>query len=310
MNQYIQDFIHVIQNGRMENTYKMAWARAIVETCVLNPREKVIHFDTLASKIFGYYWNQTIFFNLEQSPNPYKRAEIHQLVISAVESYKEGHGEKPNWFSRSEGNIELPTSRISSILSQDVCHRFLKIDTEIYNLYELDIANRRITLQQTELIKEHSDILFQLINYRWTQKLEEFNHSPRISKKVKGTDAEKIRRRSLTPFKELLDQENPDHICFYSGGKIDDEHLAIDHVLPWSYLYSDDLWNLVYVDKSVNSSKGNRIPNADEISKLEERNLNLLKICKMNNIKSKHIEELELAVNKDFVNKFWVSCKG
>jgi hypothetical protein len=44
------------------------WIRSIVETCVLNPDQPVIHFDELSSKIFGYYWNQTIFFDLEQGP--------------------------------------------------------------------------------------------------------------------------------------------------------------------------------------------------------------------------------------------------
>ena len=69
MDQYIKDLTYVIQNGEMENTYKMVWVRSIVETCVLDPNVQEIQFDHLSKLIFGYYWNQTIYFDLEQSPN-------------------------------------------------------------------------------------------------------------------------------------------------------------------------------------------------------------------------------------------------
>ena len=42
MDQYIKDLTYVIQNGEMENTYKMVWVRSIVETCVLDPNVQKI----------------------------------------------------------------------------------------------------------------------------------------------------------------------------------------------------------------------------------------------------------------------------
>ena len=56
-----------------------------------------------------------------------------------------------------------------------------------------------------------------------------------------------------------------------TGEKIDNE-LSIDHVIPWSYLFSDDIWNLVYMKKSENSSKSNKIPSEKTILNLEKRN--------------------------------------
>ena len=85
MDQYIKDLSYVIQNGDMENTYKMVWIRSIVETCCLNPKTREIHFDTLSKKIFGYYWNQTIYFDLEQSPNPKKdQVSINSYVKKLI----------------------------------------------------------------------------------------------------------------------------------------------------------------------------------------------------------------------------------
>ena len=310
MDQYIKDLSYVIQNGDMENTYKTVWIRSIVETCCHDPNTREIHFDTLSKKIFGYYWNQTIYFDLEQSPNPKKRPGIYQLVCEEINKFRNQHGSKPEWFSKIESKITIPEKKISTILSKDVCWRFLKVGNENFDLYELDKEKRTVTLKNSRLISEYSDLLFDIINYRWIQKLEEFNNSPRISKKVKGTDREKVKRGNLKKFQKYLDIENPEQICFISKQPIKKNKLSIDHVIPWSYLYSDNLWNLVYVDKDKNSSKGNKIPSESTIKKLEKRNKKLSKLINQKNFKDKNTEELELSIEKDWVNIFWVGCKG
>tara|TARA_B100000700_G_C14902620_1_gene788138 strand:+ start:245 stop:1177 length:933 start_codon:yes stop_codon:yes gene_type:complete len=310
MDKYIKDLSFVIQNCEMENTYKMVWVRSIVETCVLNPNQEIIHFDQLSPKIFGYYWNQTIFFNLEQGPNTNKRPNIHQIVMEEVKRYRETFGYKPVFYSKVDEQLGIPVSTISSILTKDVCWRFLKVGKDKFDLYELDKVHRTIKVHRPGLIHEYADILFDLINYRWTQKLEEFNSSPRISKKVKGTDRENVRRKSLTRFRRYLDIENPNRVCFQTGLPIEDNNLSIDHVIPWSYVYSDDLWNLVYVDKSLNSSKSNRIPDQPMIQKLEERNKRLLTQILESGLTDKIVEDLKLSIDRDYVRKNWVGFKG
>ncbi|MDA9823743.1 hypothetical protein N9C56_14845 [Paracoccaceae bacterium] len=309
MEQYIKDLTYVIQNGEMENTYKMVWVRSIVETCVLDPNVQEIQFDHLSKLIFGYYWNQTIYFDLEQSPNPLKRPVIYQIVKEEISEYRHKNGKQPVWFSEAENSVSIPVSKISTILSKDVCWRFPKVGKENFDLYDLDIKSRTIILHQTDLIREYANVLFDVINYRWTQKLEEFNHSPRISQKVRGTDLENIRRKSLAKFRKYLDLENPDQVCFHTGRKIKYENLSIDHVLPWSYLFSDNLWNLVYVDKSFNSSKGNIIPKEETIEKLENRNIHLLKSMEIEFPNTKVTDELNLSIETDLIRKSWVGCK-
>jgi len=112
MDKYIKDLSFVIQNCEMENTYKMVWVRSIVETCVLNPNQEIIHFDQLSPKIFGYYWNQTIFFNLEQGPNTNKRPNIHQIVMEEVKRYRETFGYKPVFYSKVDEQLETPFQRL------------------------------------------------------------------------------------------------------------------------------------------------------------------------------------------------------
>lgn len=309
MNEYIKELTMLIRDGDMQNTYKMAWARAIVESCVLDESQSVIHFDTLSEKIFGYYWNQSIFFQLEQSPNPHKRPEIHQIVLEEINQYQLNNDNQPKYFSKVR-DVNVPVSKISNILKKDVSWRFLLLNRNESSVYELDKKSKTITVKHPQLIKEYSDILFELINYRWTQKLEEFNHSPRISKKVLGTDRERVRRNNLSKFRKYLDIENSERRCFFTDKVLSDDDLSIDHVLPWSYLYSDDLWNLVYVDRGYNSSKSNRIPSEQVIQRLEERNVRLLSLLTSNSLKDRQTEELALCIEKDLLRKFWVGCKG
>ncbi len=65
----------------------------------------------------------------------------------------------------------------------NVCWRFLNVGKESYELYRLDEKKEKVFIEAEKvvLLKEYSDLLFQVINYRWTQILENFNTSPKIS---------------------------------------------------------------------------------------------------------------------------------
>ncbi len=75
MSKYLDDFKLIIRECDYSNTYKMAWAKAIVELSgkyFNNSEEAVkINLSEIAEKMFKYLnWDQTIYFNLFQSaPN-------------------------------------------------------------------------------------------------------------------------------------------------------------------------------------------------------------------------------------------------
>jgi 5-methylcytosine-specific restriction endonuclease McrA len=310
MDDYLKQLSHIISNGSMENTYKMSWIRSIVETCEKEPKE-IIHFDELSPLIFKYYWNQSIFFKLKQGPNLKKKPKIQQLVEETIKEYKSIYGSQPKTFIKVKDKIKIPIEQISNVLTQDVSWRFLVVGKEKFNTYDYDLEKRTIKIFHPELIKEYSDILYQLINYRWTQKLEDLDGSPRISKKIRGVDRENTpKRQNLKSFHKYLDIENPERKCFITGDKIPDNKLSVDHVIPWSYMYSDDIWNLVYVNSSQNSSKNNRLPNDNMIIKLENRNIILLGLLKSKNLDNKHTGELDISINNNYVRHHWTGFKG
>ena len=42
---------------------------------------------------------------------------------------------------------------------------------------------------------------------------------------------------------------------------IEKANYDIDHFVPWSFVMNDELWNLMPMDSSLNSSKNNKLPN-------------------------------------------------
>ena len=75
-------------------------------------------------------------------------------------------------------------------------------------------------------------------------------------------------------------------------------------------MYSDDLWNLVYAKKSLNSSMSNKTKNNAIKKKLINRNKQLLEKLIQNNVSNKIVDELKLSIEKDYVEQFWISALG
>ena len=311
--QIIKDYLQVIRHGSNVNTYKLTWAKAIIEICTDDPSISIISLEEIAKKVFKYYWNQTIYFDLQQSNNPNLVPEIVTEVKAKIEEYYQTKKARiPIHFEKVESKVEINTKKIVQTLKSDVSWRFPLVNSEYLPVYEYEKGDNELVVSDATALAEYSDILYESINFKWTQVLETFNSAPRIAKKVRIIDFPDIKRKSLIPFRSVLEIENPNHNCFICGNPIINETPAIDHVIPWSFLYSDDIWNLVYTHQSCNSSKSNTIPNEADIEKLEARNvglLNKLKVdAKYNNKKA--CTELESAVDRDYVRKFWVSCKG
>ncbi|CAF30314.1 HNH endonuclease domain-containing protein [Methanococcus maripaludis] len=323
MEDYIKNWNKIISNCSFDNTYKMAWAKAIVETAISKDIDSalIISFEEIAELFLKYYWNQTIYFNLTQGSSLKKIPEALKYTKNLIDLY---YAKKGDYFPQRyekiifedfgiESEKNKTIKKIVKTLGQDVSWRFMNLSGETYPLYELVENQVVLSLENAKLLKKYSDFLFPMINYRWTQMLESFNHSPRISSKVRAIDEDSIKKRNnLNKFREFLDLEFSDNkrYCFYCGKEIVDDDLTIDHVIPWSFMYSDDIWNLVYCHRSENSSKSNRIPEETDVKALECRNKLLLEKLTENKISSKRVDELQLAIEKDYVKKFWISSRG
>ncbi|MGN1276233.1 MAG: HNH endonuclease domain-containing protein [Floccifex sp.] len=316
MSDYIKLWITIIENMNNDNTYKLAWGRAILECIVEKKHGTVITFQEIAYKMLKYYWNQIDFFQLKQSPG--KKPVIVQETEKCID-FVQGKRKStiPIWFDKAEYFLkedkafyQKEIQKIATTLTHDVSWRFQYVNKEMLNVYELNIKEKTVTFTKEQImdLKEYAFVLSQLLNYRWAQLLEKFNHCPKIASKVKGISDAKIRRNNLTKFKEILlmQMEKGKIIDFYTGDILKENEISLDHVIPWSFMYSDDIWNLVITSRSNNSSKSNSIPSQNIINKLEQRNVDLLHQLPESN---KYYNELKLAIDNNYVEKFYMSMK-
>jgi 5-methylcytosine-specific restriction endonuclease McrA len=323
---YKQDFIkrllEAVKNCATRHTYDLAWTRALVELAGekrTSPDVGEIEIDLMsaAARMIKYYWDQTVFFSLLQGPNPGRQPDLIGRVLELAGDYYINHRPaEPVRFERAKFNPRLREKlaghieAAGEILKNDVVSRFLgRGQLEDFIKYRKGDKNLILPQNALSAMTENSALIIEAIYHRWAQILENYNTSPRLCKKIRIIDGHKLRERPLDFYAKYLDIENPGHLCFFCGQPVEDKDLAIDHVVPWSYLCSDDIWNLVYAHKSCVSAGTGPLPSEFVIARLEKRNRALLDKL-ISYVETDIIAgTLQDAVNRGLARKHWLCCK-
>ena len=319
MNQYISQWFEVIDGMSNCNTYKPAFGKGVIE-CIYRGKftmnsmnQVVVDFMDIAECMIRYYWNQSFFFHLKQQPT--SNPTIYQRVNEMIERYKElASTNIPCWSDEGLALIkkkdikfyQCEVAKVARVLHKDVCYRFLRVgrDEKKLYIYQKSLGSYLFFEPSAiQEIKEYALILSKLLNYRWSLLLEKFNVSPNILNKVNDAGNEKIRRNNLSKYRKILEMEFPvgQTKDFYSHNIIEKNEISVDHVIPWSFIYRDDIWNLVLTSRSNNSSKSNSAPTEDIIHQLERRNQRLFDILPPGNDK----DALEEAIQNNLVSKYY-----
>lgn len=53
--------------------------------------------------------------------------------------------------------------------------------------------------------------------------------------------------------------------CVWSGRKLTQKSLAVDHMMPWSWFHNNELWNLVPANSTINGQKSDSIPSQEQL---------------------------------------------
>jgi len=98
---------------------------------------------------------------------------------------------------------------------------------------------------------------------RWRDTTYKLNNNTFINDKIDEMIYKTIfTDRNTTIARKYLPDECT---CVWSGKKLRDGKFDIDHVLPYSVWYNNDLWNLLPCDSKINSKKSDKIPSPDLI---------------------------------------------
>lgn len=314
---FVNDFIYIIKKGRKDNTYKFALAKFLIdyankvedlESKLDNNTNYLIEFSTIAKEFLRYYWHQIIKYKIRQNYNTEKPPLIVQILKSVFANEK-------TFKSYKDISEEIKLSAENHITKQcfsEVIPRFQNIGDgnkviskkTFYEYYENE-NKIEVYPQAIKFFKDNNIFLNEAVILEWARFLEKINPGlPQLISKIEGVTPQ---RNSLEKYKLILSKYFQN--CFYCEDPLPKENklVHVDHVIPWSYIYEDELWNLVLACEKCNRKKYNSLPSDDFLKKLIDRNL---KFTNINNIFKKSILKLDLIENhEEAIKKHYQNCR-
>lgn len=252
MNNYICNWIDIIENMKNDNTYKLAWGKAIIEiTSELKTVDylNTITFDEIAVKMIKYYWDQTFFYKLKQSANINKQPIFVQQTEILISRYKElSKTINPIRFSKArtilEKDMKLYTNVIhtcSDTLTKNVSWRFMNINNKTLSIYILNNDSKTISFskEQVILLKKYKIVLSSLLNYKWLQLLDKYNNisnSTKEDKKIINED----KKAELIKYKNIILNKYDNNVLF-SLEQVNPINYVSSYndIIPWSFMCQD-----------------------------------------------------------------------
>ena len=250
------------RRAAMSTTYKPALLKALSRLAARGVGP-TIPLSVIGDEFARLYWNQTIVFHLRQAATLRKEPEVLQRIRSAAQRYGvSSFNDLPETARTTIANS------IAKVLTVDVLRRFhASAPPGLEPLYQWSEGNDVVVLPPLAMsfLREETLTLQLIANHWWAGYLEKVNVlAPFIIQKVERDGA---RRASLSRFFQLLISAG-EHDCFYCGVKLSRDATAVDHVLPWSFLLADPIWNLVLACRDCNARKSDKLPGEPYIEKL------------------------------------------
>lgn len=149
-------------------------------------------------------------------------------------------------------------------------------------LYMVDRERREIVMHPSWMLYlyENQSMVRAFVSWEWLQYMQRRNPSALNLAVRLFPPAHREPLTAQTKFwKEVMASERL--CCIYSGQEIGADRFSLDHFLPWSFVGHDQLWNLIPVSSSINSSKSNKLPSLrtyfDTFAELQFRSLSIVR---------------------------------
>lgn len=282
--------MHVLNQGTKDNTYKFAFARFLLEYSQIKT-ETHVEFSTIAEYYLKYYWPQVCNSKLRQSPR--KSPEVIQIIENEFDkpyypqTFDKIKQEEPVKIENCIRNIERKCFEHVTYAFQNVKIGDETVDkAPIFFEWKKRGSKKRydrekdtplidrdyginLNLDAMSFFKRRSVSLNKAVTLEWARFLEEINvGAPKLIAKIEG----KIPSRDLTTERDELEPFEKN--CFYCKTLLETAEINVEHVIPFSYIMENEMWNLTLVCKQCNCKKLGSLPSPKEkwLGKLFERN--------------------------------------
>lgn len=274
--------------SKKQSTYKYGFLRSIIENLYCADEEHKLSYDQLFMTFTRVYWVLVINHRLSQTDKSHAFSAVEKIMYQIQQKYKIPAGLD---FDKLPASVQLELfHNIKKQVKRNVIGALWGDSEGI--LYSFSHAEEHLQINKNAYVfmQRYQQTLLKLNNYEWAKFLEKNNTVPLGF--INAIDM-LTKRSNLEYFRKIL-EEITDYTCFYCGGSIKNASIEVDHVIPWSYIHNDNLWNLVLACRACNNSKRDRLPEKSFINCLIERNENWKQIPDMQiEMKTYHRRNLE-----------------
>ena len=157
-----------------------------------------------------------------------------------------------------------------------------------------------------EMIKDNTVAILGWVQYEKVKWLQ--NNNPEVPGLVYKLALSEEKTRKLSHVRKLWDGilELRSVADVFTDEAIDINEYDVDHFIPWSFVMNDELWNLMPMDSSLNSSKSNKLPDWNDFFSRFAKNQYIM--YEMIHEKEK-IGELYRACFKDNMYSIWANTE-
>lgn len=330
-----QIFLHVISQSRRDNTYKFAFARFLLEYAE-SEAEPRVNFKKIAKYFLRYYWPQICNSKLFQSAidsrsvDEKRRPKIVQLLNSEFPepyypyTFEKISQKEPEKINSLIEKIEKECFKVVTFAFQRVKEGDTDLDMSPM-FFDYKIKGRKpsrpdqvyvdfdygiiLNPHAIDFLKRFSGLLKKSVILEWAKFLEPLNIGyPQIIKSIES----EFEPRNLQKERKML--EKIQNECFYCEKILNDNEINVEHIIPYSYLKHNKMWNLTLACKKCNCKKLGSLPKPkiDWMDKIHRRNKTFReKIPELD----KHLKELgddfkmkmdimyDLSINQGFIEK-------
>lgn len=275
-DRYFRSWHQILEQSAKSTTLKFALARALTDLVSTTTYKGIGNFkidkSKLSRKLLDYYWWQEFRYHLRQTKNPLGLPKVIEILR---ETWPDPTSIPASIKEACPSDLDHACQRIQRECFKEVIPRFHRLQGKnktVVVFYESKHGYLLVPETAAQFLSKYRYLLHHLAILQWTLWLEKINNTPRIASKV-AMEGDP-RRGRLKPYLQLLSPIQ--QTCFYCQQKLDRKKIHVDHVIPWSYVFEDSLWNLVLACDGCNLSKSNMLPHEKFLARLIARNKKML----------------------------------
>ena len=275
---YLEMFNRFFNKQRMTSTYKPVFLRSILDIGDLHDPKKAerlvgrqwvrrkdgkvyIDLNFVAIRFAKYYWDMEYSFHLRQSSHP------HDAIIT--HSIKKIHDPEKKPPTIEELSLDSMKDFRNEVITTSIKKNVLNYMLTDMPLYEkTDVKTIVVDDDIIEFFYGHKIMIRKGLNNVLTKYLEKLNRStPQIANKI---DNDRGNRQPLHKEARIEMKEWQNSRCFYCQNEFRGWH--VDHVIPFNYVFTTDLYNCVLACQRCNCIKSDTLPNQDLFCNVLDRN--------------------------------------